>query len=50
MEGITMDSEDEEEEKFEIKEDNIKVFWKLLFIVFYILLLFFIGKWKSKKQ
>ena len=42
MEGITMDSKDEDEEKIEVKDDNIKVFWKLFFIIFYISLLFFI--------
>ena len=47
MEAITMDSEDDEEEKIEVKEDNIKVFWKLFFIVFYILLLFFIFSYEN---
>ena len=42
-----MDSEDEEEEKIEVKEDNIKVFWKLFFIVFYILLLIFIFSYEN---
>ena len=42
-----MDSEDEEEEKIEVKEDNIKVFWKLFFIVFYILLLIFIFAYEN---
>ena len=47
MEGITMDSENEDEGKIEVKEDNIKVFWKLFFIVFYILLLFFIFSYEN---
>ena len=47
MEAITMDSEDDEEEKIEVKEDNIKVFWKLFFIVFYILLLIFIFSYEN---
>ena len=42
-----MDSEDDEEEKIEVKEDNIKVFWKLFFIVFYILLLLFIFSYEN---
>ena len=42
-----MDSEDDEEEKIEVKEDNIKVFWKLFFIVFYILLLIFIFSYEN---